>query len=280
MTDSGDAGVSSHYLDTASEPTHSAPAGALTPLVLLHGFPFSGAMWRPQLQPLSRSRRLIVPDGRGFGATPLLDQSGEMPEPSLEVLADDLATLLDHLELEQVVLGGSSMGGYVAMAFLRRHPKRVAGLLFCGTKARGDSEAERTNRLRMAETVERNGGVQSLFEGFVPQLCGSTSHARRPHIVAQVEAWARDADWAAVAWSQRAMASRVSAIDILSTIDVPTLVAVGDEDRLAPVTDSVAMVNAMPRAQLARISDAGHVSNVEDPTAFNAVVMEFLDQLA
>src|SRR5579884_846254 len=110
-------------------------AGSGTPVLLLHAFPLSSAMWLAQREALSGDYRVITPDQRGFGGSPL----GE-DEPSLDAAADDLAALLDGKDLDRVVLGGLSMGGYVAMAFLRRHPQRVAALVLADTRAGADGE--------------------------------------------------------------------------------------------------------------------------------------------
>jgi len=113
---------------------HLDSGGGGTPLVLLHAFPLSRAMWTSQVTALAGDCRVITPDQRGFGGSPL----GGDP-PSLDVAADDLAALLDRLELDRVVLAGLSMGGYLAMAFLRRYPGRVGALGLLDTRAGADS---------------------------------------------------------------------------------------------------------------------------------------------
>src|SRR2546423_12564964 len=104
-------------------------SGTGVPLVLLPAFPLNSAMWLAQREALSDICRVITPDFRGFGGSPL-----GVDEPSLDAFADDVARLLDARELDRVVLGGLSMGGYVAMAFVRRHPDRLRGLVLADTK--------------------------------------------------------------------------------------------------------------------------------------------------
>src|SRR5437763_4216827 len=117
-------------------------SGTGVPLVLLHAFPLNAAMWLAQREGLADTCRVVTPDFRGFGGSPL-----GLDEPSLDVCADDIVNWLDKHELDRVVLGGLSMGGYVAMAFVRRHRDRLRGLILADTKASGDPEAGRANRL-------------------------------------------------------------------------------------------------------------------------------------
>ena len=105
------------------------------PIVLLHGFPLDKRMWEGQAEALSSEFRVIAPDLRGHG------ESQVTPGPyTMESLADDLNAFLDALGLGQVTLGGFSMGGYVAFAFYRKHPERVANLMLLDTRPQPDSE--------------------------------------------------------------------------------------------------------------------------------------------
>src|SRR5215218_10716820 len=125
----------------------AATSGAGTPLVLLHGFPLDGRMWAPQVEALAGSYQVIVPDLRGFGTA----REQAVEEAGMDLLADDVARLLDDRGLDRVVLGGLSMGGYVALAFVRRHADRLGGLLLLDTKAGADSEQAWADRRAMAE---------------------------------------------------------------------------------------------------------------------------------
>src|SRR2546421_2520023 len=132
-------------------------SGTGVPLVLLHAFPLNSAMWLSQREGLVDDCRVITPDLRGFGGTPL-----GVDEPSLDVLADDIARLLESNDLDQVVLGGLSMGGYVAMAFVRRHADRVRALLLADTKAIADPEPARADRERIAGILDANLDSEAL----------------------------------------------------------------------------------------------------------------------
>lgn len=248
--------------------------GAGTPLVLLHAFPLSSAMWLDQRNELGDSCRVITPDQRGFGGTPL----GDDP-PSLDRCADDVVELLDRLGLERVVLGGLSMGGYVAMAFLRRYADRVAGLLLADTKATADPEAGRVNRERIAVAVETDEASTVLVDDVLPTLLGATTVASRPLVAGRVRGLVQAAPAPAVAWAQRAMAARPDSFDVLRAYDGPALVVVGAEDTLSPPADAQAMADALPDARLAVVPEAGHLTAVETPEAFNAEVTGLLGRI-
>lgn len=249
--------------------------GTGRPLVLLHAFPLSSAMWLAQREGLSSSCHVITPDQRGFGGSAL----GEDP-PSLDACADDIAELLDRLGLDRVVLGGLSMGGYVAMAFLRRHPERVEALVLADTKAAADGEAARANRERIAVAVETDAASSVLVDEVLPTLLGRTSRDTRPMVAGRVRGLVQAAPAAAVAWAQRAMAARPDAFPDLRAFAGPSLVVVGAEDELSPPPEAQAMVDALPDAQLAVIPEAGHLTAVETPEAFTAEVAGFLSRLS
>jgi pimeloyl-ACP methyl ester carboxylesterase len=253
---------------------HVREAGSGLPVVLLHAFPLSCAMWLEQRNDLGEVCRVITPDLRGFGGSQL-----GWDEPSLDHMGDDVAALLDTLGLERVVLGGLSMGGYVAMAFLRRHGHRVSGLVLADTKASADPEAARANRHRIADVLDESGSTQVLLDDVLPALLGETTVTERPMIQGRVRALLEDAPPPAAAWAQRAMAARPDSFDTLRAVTVPALVIAGEQDTLSLASDAAAMVDALPDARLVVIPRSGHLTAVEAPQAFNVAVREFLTAL-
>ncbi|GAC1325131.1 MAG: alpha/beta hydrolase [Mycobacteriales bacterium] len=245
-------------------------SGAGRPLVLLHAFPLSSAMWLAQREGLADVCRVITPDQRGFGGTPLGHD-----EPSLDEAADDIAAMLDRLGLDRVVLGGLSMGGYVALAFLRRYPERVAALVLADTKATADPPAAAETRERIALAVLA-GEEGVLVEEVLPRLVGQTTRDRRALVLGRVKALVQGAPAYAVAWAERAMAARPDSTPDLARIGVPTLVVVGEQDELSTPAEAQAMAAAIPGARLVQLAGAGHLSAVEVPEEFNAAVREFL----
>ncbi|HYT09850.1 MAG TPA: alpha/beta hydrolase [Mycobacteriales bacterium] len=240
----------------------------MSDVVLLPGFPLTPRVWAAQREALAAAgHRVLVPDLRGVG---------DGVQPSLDVVADDVVRRLDAEGLDRVALGGLSMGGYVAMAILRRHPDRIASLALVDTKASADAAAARDNRERIARTVLAERSVRVLIDDVLPTLLGATTVAERPAVVAAARAMAEAWQPESVAWSQRAMAARPDSTAVLRSAHVPALVVVGEEDQLSPVDDARRMVDALPRARLVAVPRAGHLSPLEAPAEVTAALVEFL----
>ena len=244
-------------------------------VVLLHAFPLARAMWRPQVEALQGDYRVIAPDLRGFGGS-----RGFTAAPSVETLADDAAALLDELKVPgPVVLGGLSMGGYVALAFARRHPARLRGLVLADTKADPDDAEGRANRDRLIAFAAEHTG-REVLEQLLPRLVAAATRDHHPEVVDALRHIAVDQTPAAIIGALRAMRDRPDSTPLLPSIAVPTLVVVGENDALTPPTVAAAMAARIPGARLVRIAGAGHLSNLERPTEFNAALRAFLAELA
>lgn len=248
-------------------------AGSGEPVVLLHAFPLSSAMWLSQREGLSGHCRVITPDQRGFGGSDLGSD-----DPDLDRCVDDVVELLDRLGLDRVVLGGLSMGGYVAMAVLRRRADRVRALILADTKASADPAAARDNRERIAAAIQQDGSTV-LVDEVLPTLLGVTTATERAAVAGRVRGLVQSAPPLAVAWAQRAMAVRPDSVDTLRAYAGPSLVIVGAEDLLSPPADAEAIASALPSSRLVRIPGAGHLTAVETPDAFNDAVLAFLREL-
>jgi len=254
---------------------YARDVGQGPPLVLLHAFPLSSAMWLAQREGLAGRFRVITPDLRGFGG------SVQGPdEPSVEVMADDVDQLLRSLGIQRAVIGGLSLGGYVAMALCRRHPDRVLGLVLAATKASADTDETRANRMRMAERLEADGTVAPLVEDILPRLVGPTTLRQRALVYGRVRGLVQATPPAAAAWAQRAMAARPESFDTLRETRAPALVIAGDEDTLATEDDARAMVEALPNAELLVLPRTGHLCAVEQPDVFNQAIAEFTAAVA
>lgn len=255
-------------------------SGSGVPLVLLHAFPLDARMWQAQIDELpgrdGLEARVLAVDLRGCGGTPLGSDA-----PSLDPLADDVALMLDQAGIDRAVIGGLSLGGYVAMAFARRHPGRLAGLLLADTKADADTDQARANRERVARAVLARSSVRLLVDEQLPEpLLGATTARRDPDLVTHVQKLIEEATPEAVAWLQRAMAARGPSWEVLSRTDVPALVIVGEEDAITPVAEAERMAAALPQAELTVLPGAGHLSALEVPEAFNEAVRTLLARVA
>jgi|SRR5690606_7184715 len=244
------------------------------PLVLLHAYPLDARMWNAVRGPLSAHTRVITPDQRGMGRSPF-PESDAASEPSLDDAARDVVALLDRLELDRVVLGGCSMGGYLTMAVLRAAPERVGGLVLVDTKAEADGDEARANRLSVAERAESEGIGGWLADAMVPNLLSDHTRQYQPEVAALVRELIESQQPAGVAWAQRAMAARPDSTDTLRQSDVPALVLVGQQDGLTPPDAARAMVDALPDARLVEIPNAGHLTPLEAPDAVATAITDW-----
>jgi pimeloyl-ACP methyl ester carboxylesterase len=250
-------------------------AGRGPAVVLLHAFPLNASMWAAQREALSDAYRVVCPDQRGFGGTQLYDHDGA----SLDEVADDLAAMLDKLKVDRCVLGGLSMGGYVTMAFARRHPDRLRAVVLADTRASADPPEGAANRRRIADEVIAAGHSKQLVDEVLPKLVGATTKEKRALVLGRIKATVERAPAYAVAWAQRAMADRPDSFDTLRSLTVPALVVVGEEDELTPPSDATAMAEALNDATLVTIPAAGHLTAMETPEEFNAALRAFVDGL-
>lgn len=243
-------------------------AGTGEPLVLLHGFPHDRTLWAPQLAAPIDGVRTFAPDLPGFG------ESSRVGEASVERWADWLAALLDHLQLERVMLGGLSMGGYLCFAFWRRHPQRVRALILADTRAGADDLDAKAKRSEMQALV-RAQGAGSIAERMLPGMVGRTTRDSRPDVVAALDAMMRRQSMPAIVDALTLLRERPDSTPTLATISVPTLVLCGEEDALTPVKESEAMASAIPGSRLAIVPRAGHASNLEEPATFTRLLSGF-----
>jgi 3-oxoadipate enol-lactonase len=241
-----------------------------TPLVFIHAFPLAKAMWQPQVDALQDTNRVITIDLPGHGESEIL-----LWNDTLEGYAKSIIGLLDHLRIAQAVFVGLSMGGYILFSLYRNHPDRVQGMVLADTKAPADSEEGKAGRHSMAELAfkEEASGIADLM---VPKLLAPSTIEHRSEIVQQVRQMILHTSTAGIVVDLVAMAARPDSTGLLSTITCPTLIIVGEEDVATPVTESHDMTNRIPGSTLVTIPEAGHLSNFEQPAAFNEAIRSFL----
>ncbi|MEP6991578.1 MAG: alpha/beta fold hydrolase [bacterium] len=244
-------------------------AGGGIPFLLIHGWPHGGALWSAQLSGLSTQARCIAPDLRGFGG------SSVQPPWSVDQFADDLAALLAMLGIERAVVCGLSMGGYVALAMLRRHRHLLRGLILASTRATADSPEMRERRQRLIAFV-REHGVEALAARQVKAMVGATTFESRPDVVESLRQLMASAPADGVIGGLEAMMHRPDATPLLRGIDIPTMVVGGIEDIFTPPGELRALADAIPNCRLELIVGSGHACCFEMPAAFNHVVGEFL----
>ena len=243
------------------------------PVVLLHGFPLNRSMWSELAAALAPRYRVVTPDLRGHGETAVTDEPATMEE-----MADDLAALLDELRIERALVGGLSMGGYVTLAFCRKYPERVLGVVLADTRATADNEEGRRTR---EETARRalEEGMGPVADAMMPKLLAPATLEHRPEVVARVREMILGTEPRGAAAALRGMALRRDQTDLLPRLRVPSLVIVGSEDSLTPPSEAEAMRGLMHGSRLAVLDGAGHASNLERAEEFGRALREFLDGL-
>jgi pimeloyl-ACP methyl ester carboxylesterase len=247
----------------------------LPAVVLLHAFPLNSGMWDEQIEALRDRWHVIAPDLTGFG------EAGAPDDPSaysVEAYADDVAAVLRDEGIERAVIGGLSMGGYIAFSFLRRHREMVTGLVLADTRAAADTQEVAERRVAQQRQVAYEGTAE-LIENSLENLLSDDTRKRRPDVVERARRLMAQNPPAGFIGALDAMRRRPDAVDELAGIDVPVLVIVGEADKTSPPRVAAEMAASVPQARLEVLAGAGHLSNLEAPEAFNAALVSFLDGL-
>jgi pimeloyl-ACP methyl ester carboxylesterase len=242
-------------------------------VVLLHGHPFNRSMWRAQIDFLRPNYRVVAPDLRGYGESVSVGEASAM-----SAMANDVRQLLDFLRIEKIVLGGLSMGGYVALEFYSLFAERIEALILADTKAAADADDARQKRFETAEKLMREG-MQPIVEEMLPKALAPATLQNQPDVVKTAREMMLSTAPASAAAGLRGMAERNDHTALLEKISVPTLIVVGEEDSITPPAEAEKMQRAIKNSRLVRIADAGHLSPMEKPEEFNRALLDFLNDL-
>lgn len=257
-------------IDTSLGTMHLTQAGDGTPLLFVHGFPLDHRMWTEQIDEFSQTHRVLAPDLCGFGQSEL---PGEAAVNTMEAYADQLAELLDRLEIaEPVHLCGLSMGGYVAFQFWRRYHPRLKSLILCNTRALADSPEAKENREKTAKLVLEHGSEPLADVMSSKLLAPNTPEATLARLREMILA----ASPTGIAAASRGMRDRPDVTTWLPEIDLPTLVIAGDRDTLSPPEEMQQLAASIRGAEFHVIAGAGHLSPIEQPGEFSRLVRDFL----
>ena len=253
------------------EATPSGSTRSRGVVVLLHAFPLNARMWEPQFEPLAAEGwRVIAPHVRGVDGA-----ATDPPTANIDDYAADVVDLLDALHIDDAVIGGCSMGGYLSFALMRLAPNYFRGLLLIDTRPQADAPEALEGRRRLLELAE-DGGPAAVLADMEPKLLGATTHRERPEVVAELRAIAVRNSNESVAGMVRALMSRKDSTPLLAGIHIPTLIVVGEEDTITPPSLSQQMHAAIAGSTLEVLPRVGHLPNLEDRAAFDAVLLRFL----
>jgi pimeloyl-ACP methyl ester carboxylesterase len=246
--------------------------GSGLPLLFIHGFPLNRQMWEPQIEVFSTLARVVAPDLRGHG------ESEALPGPyAMDSLADDCHALLEALGVQApAVVGGLSMGGYVALAYYRRYPAQVAGLVLAATRAGADTPEGRANRDKLV-ALAQEGGPQAVVAAMLPKMMAPQTYEQNPPLVDRVREMMEKTSLEGAIGALLGMKDRPDSTPMLTEIKVPALILHGSDDQLIPFPEAEAMHEAIPDSHLRLLPDAGHLLNLEQPALFNQALRSFLD---
>lgn len=251
---------------------HYEESGSGTPVLLIHGHPFDGTTWRPQLGAGLRAR-LIAPDLRNFGNT----TSPNGPS-GWSTYAGDVLALADALGIHRFAVAGLSMGGQIALEVAVLAPERVLGLALCDTFAQLDTPQKHAGRIAQAERFEREGMSGYATEVLPKMFCAETIQSK-PALSHELVEVMRSCPVRGAADAARARTLRRDYVPLLPALRVPTLIVVGEHDAFTPVSDAELMHRAVAGSTLVVVPGAGHITNLEQPDAFNAAFASWLARL-
>lgn len=246
-----------------------------TPVLLVHAFPLNSGQWESQVESLSDRFRFIAPDLKGFGASDAPDDASAY---TMDSYADELKGLVDDLGLKSFVLAGLSMGGYISFAYMRKYADTVSALVLADTKAEADPPEGLEKRTNQQNQV-RQEGTAGLIEGLSGALLAEPTREKKPDVVEKTKGLMANPPQGFIG-ALEAMKGRPDSTGDLASISVPTLVIVGENDGVTPVEASRKLNENISGSRLVVIPEAGHLSNLEAPEAFNGALAEFLTSLA
>lgn len=241
-------------------------------IIFVHGFPFNKWMWTKQIMEFKKNHRVIAYDVRGFG-----DSEMGNVHFSVQLFSFDLIGLMDALRIEKAILCGLSMGGYIAFSAMANFPQRFSRLVLCDTKCAADDAAAKEKRMKTIESIQENGkgkyAEENLEKVFAPDSfvtnAGTVGKIRETIVGTPDEVLFK---------TLRALAERSDHCGLLPSLNVPVMLAVGAEDALTPPSVMQQMHEKIPGSVMHIIENAGHLSPLEQPGKFNALLKSFLNE--
>jgi 3-oxoadipate enol-lactonase len=270
--------IEARSIETARGAFDINDSGQGDALFFLHAFPLSRQMWRAQMESLQDAFHVIAPNLRGAGEV-APHMSTHAAGQSIESMADDVAAMLNALEIESTILCGLSIGGYIALAFARKYPERLNALVLADTRSEADSIEARAKRDEMIAFAKDHSSRETI-EKMLPNLICETTRDEQPQVVEQIIEMASQARREGLISTLQALRDRPDATPQLGEITVPTLVIVGARDAITPPDVARDLTSKISGARLEIIEGAGHLSNLEQPERFNACVRDFLQSQA
>lgn len=240
------------------------------PIIFIHGFPFNKLMWENQLLELKHDYRCIAYDVRGHG-----DSEAGKIDFSFALFAEDLIAFMDALQIERAVIIGLSMGGYIAMNAIQKCSHRFAGMVLCDTQCAADTIEGKEKRKKTIGFIERNG-LEVYAEESLKNLFAPASFETNQQAVSFIHDTILNTPARTICRTLQALADRNETCTSLPQINFPVLILVGAEDKITSPDTARKMQGLISGSELVIVPQAGHLSNLENPTCFNLSLKEFL----
>jgi len=244
-----------------------------TTVIFLHGYPFDKSMWQEQLECLKATNRVIACDIRGFGKS-----TDEETHLSIDLFGNDLIAFMDKLHINKAIICGLSMGGFIALNVIKRFHERVEALILCDTQCIEDTVEVKEKRFKIIQDINVNG-VKDFNEGFIKSVFHKETYSNKKELVESLRRVVFANSEHIITMGLTALAERAETCSILGDINVPTLIICGKEDEVTPLNQSEMMHTNIKGSILRVIENAGHVSNLEHPSEFNQLILDFLTGL-
>lgn len=244
-------------------------AGNGPAMLLLHGYPLSGALFARVRVSLQDDYTVITVDHRGYG----LSEAPGIPD-SIEVHASDALAVLDHLGIEQAIIGGMSMGGPITLSMYQKAPERFTGMILIDTTAAAAAPPE-AGLWGGVEEVIASKGLDPVITALLPDLLTGETRLTSPAVAEYLRAVMQGASIEAGRGGALALAQRPDFMDLLDEIAVPTLIIVGTEDSLYPIHVARSMHEKIANSSLAIIPGGSHAAIFEAPGKAAAAIREW-----
>ncbi|MGI8644654.1 MAG: alpha/beta fold hydrolase [Thermomicrobiales bacterium] len=245
-------------------------SGEGQPMLLLHGYPLSGALFSRNRDALAEQYMVITVDHRGYGQSEAPAVPGDVA-----VYAQDALSVLDELGVDQAIIGGHSMGGPITFEMYKSAPDRFRGMILIDTIAAPASTIEAALWGGFADEAEQNGISMIYVNALIKDMLSGDTRLNHPEQVTYLTEVVKQASVDGAIGGARALAGRPDNTGLLGQINVPTLVFVGVEDTIYPVSISQMMAKAIPNSQLAMIPGAAHAAIFEAPDQSTQAILDW-----
>lgn len=239
-------------------------------VIFIHGFPFNKGMWEPQFHEIPEGIKVLAYDVRGHGGT----TSGQ-GFFNMDVFADDLIAFIEKLNLQNVVVCGCSMGGYIALRAHEKQPSLFSGLVLNDTHSFADDNVAKIRRFDTIQAVLAHG--KRVFSiGLVNKVLSKKTITEKAGTVELVKRSIRRNSERDICATLMALAARTDTGDSLKHMRVPVLIIRGEQDQLISLEQVEFMLKEIPDVRYIEIPECGHLPNLENPSRFNGELKNFL----